>query len=169
MQASIRRRLRLTDDVGLLNMLKKVFKLIGKVLAILALIVSLLFLSSHFDIPPHRGNEASDMVRAEFGYGSQIRDSYFITYGFLQGVTCYYRFCASNEDIEKYIKEMELVETSPDSVFMNAAPYWWRPKKNDTTKFYRFSDNARRALYPVVCILSWDQKSNICHVRRVGG
>ena len=113
------------------------------------------------------------MVRAEFGYGAQIEDPYFITYGFLQGVTCYYRFRTSKEDVAKYIETMQLVEVSNDSPslnrFLNGSPYWWRPKKDRGTRFFGFSDKAWRAVYPAVCILSWNQKSGVCHVRRVGG
>lgn len=111
------------------------------------------------------------MVRAEFG--AQAEDNYVTVSGFLQRVVCYYRFVASSADVQKYVDEMELVQLANDSEllgpFLNAAPYWWRPERNDSTRFYGFRANARRALWPAACVLSWDQASGTCHIRRVGG
>jgi hypothetical protein len=152
---------------------RKSLRFMGKGFLTFFIIGVVMFLSSHFDIPPHRSNEATDMVRAEFGYGTDIRDSYFITYGFLQGVTCYYRFCASQEDVQTYINTMQLVEIPNNSAALNrffrGSPYWWRPRRDRLTRFYGFSNKAWRAICPAVCVLSWNQESGVCHIRRVGG
>jgi len=140
--------------------------LIGGSIATLggSLVLGVRVYRNHKDFTLSRAADARGLVRAHVGYAHPVSNEFFVVHGFLQGNTCYYRLDTTWQTVQSYTSRYNLVEVDPDSGgvrgFLSAPPYWWAPEKGTAVRYFGVKNG---------CIISWDEATGRCHIRRHGG